>query len=69
MYMEKTSMNKLMAAGYMFIRSDNEPNIRIKYRKQDSGDWKTLEKFETKAARDRRFAELLNEPMIISDSN
>ena len=65
--MESTSMNKLMAAGYTFIRPDDQPNIRIKYRKQGSGDWKTLEKFPTKAARDRRFKELLNEDKIISD--
>jgi hypothetical protein len=47
-------MNKLIEAGYTFIRSDDYPNARIKYRKKGSGDWKTLEKFETKAARDRK---------------
>ena len=67
--MEKTSLNKLMAAGYMFIRTDDYPNIRIKYMKQGSGDWKTLEKFETKVARDRRFKELLDDDKIIADCN
>jgi hypothetical protein len=65
--MESTSMNKLMVAGYMFIRPDDHPNIRIKFRKQDSGDWKTLEKFETKAARDRRIKELLEDDKIIME--
>ena len=65
--MESTSFNKLMAAGYTFIRIDDTPNIRIKFRKQGSGDWKTFEKFDTKAARDRRFNELLQDDRIISD--
>jgi len=65
--MESTSMNKLMTAGYMFIRSDDHPNIRIKFRKQGSGDWKTFQKFETKAARDRQIKELLNNDKIIMD--
>jgi hypothetical protein len=67
--MEAKSMKKLMKAGYMFIRPDDSPNIRLKYRKEGSGDWKTLEKFETKAVRDRRYVELLDsEEFIISDS-
>lgn len=65
--MERTSMDKLMAAGYTFIRSDDQPNTRIKYRKQGSGDWKTLEKFDTKAARDKRIKELLSDAKIIMD--
>jgi hypothetical protein len=66
--MEYRSMNRLMDAGYTFIRPDNSPNIRIKYRKKGSGDWKTLEKFETKAARDRKFNELLDLKEFISDN-
>ncbi len=65
--MESTSMEKLMAAGYTFIRTDDQPNIRIKYKKQGSGDWKTLEKFDTKAARERRIKELLNDDKIIME--
>ena len=65
--MEANSMIKLMKAGYTFIRPDDQPNIRIKYKKQGSGDWKTLEKFPTKAARDRRVRELLLEPDVIMD--
>jgi hypothetical protein len=60
-------MNKLMAAGYMVIRSDDQPNIRIKFREEGSGDWATLEKFETKAARDRRIKELLQDDKIIME--
>jgi hypothetical protein len=65
--MEATSMTKLMDAGYVFIRRDDRPRIRIKYRKRGSGDWKTLENFPTKAARDRRVKELLKDKFIIME--
>lgn len=60
-------MDKLMKAGYTFIRKDDQPSPRIKYRKEGSGDWKTLEKFGTKAARDRRVTELLAYSTVIMD--
>jgi hypothetical protein len=65
--MERRSMEKLMEAGYIFLRSDDSPNVRIKYRQKGSGDWKTLEKFETKAARERRLNQLLDSSMYIMD--
>lgn len=55
-----------MAAGFKIIRTDDQPNIRIKYR-ISNGSWSTLEKFETKSARDRRFKELLKDNSIIED--
>ena len=66
--MNATSQQKVIAAGFTIIRQDDYPNVRIKHKKQGSHqDWVTLEKFETKAARDRRMAELLLSPMIIED--
>jgi hypothetical protein len=65
--MEAKSLEKLMNAGYTFIRADDQPNIRIKYKKEGSGDWKTLEKFSTKASRDRRVKELLDDPKIVME--
>jgi hypothetical protein len=65
--MEAKSMKKLMEAGYTFVRPDDSPNARIKYKKQDSGDWKTLEKFDTKVARDKRLKQLLDLQFIIMD--
>jgi hypothetical protein len=66
--MNATSQQKVIAAGFTIIRADDYPNIRIKHKKQGSHqDWVTLEKFETKAARDRRMAELLQSPMVIED--
>jgi hypothetical protein len=66
--MDATSQQKVIAAGFTIIRADDYPNTRIKCKKQDSRkDWITLEKFETKAARDRRMAELLKSPTVIMD--
>lgn len=67
---------KLLNAGYRIIRSDDMPSPRIKTltgHKVDgvnyvsAGDWCTLEKFDTKAARNRRMAELLRDEKTISD--
>ena len=66
--MNATSQQKVIAAGFTIIRQDDYPNVRIKYKRKDSSrDWATFEKFETKVARDRRMAELLNDPMVIED--
>ena len=64
--MEKLSVEKLLKAGYIFLRKDdgygNEKSIpKIKY-SEKFGVWCTFQKFATKAARDRRIQELLQEP-------
>jgi hypothetical protein len=67
---------KLLNAVYRIIRSDDMPSPRIKTltgHKVDgvnyvsAGDWCTLENFDTKAARNRRMAELLRDEKTISD--
>lgn len=55
---------KLMAAGFRIIRPDDYPSPRIKEWVGDSA-WNTLEKFETKTARDRRIKELLQNDKIV----
>ncbi|MDR0691493.1 MAG: hypothetical protein LBF69_00470 [Prevotellaceae bacterium] len=65
--MNATSQLKVIAAGFTIIRADDHPAPRIKHKQQGIFEWKTLEKFLTKAARDRRMAELLNDPMVIED--
>jgi hypothetical protein len=62
--MEKKSIEKLLAAGYILLRSEDGGSMgdkhKIKY--SDSyGTWRTLETFNTKAARDRRINELLDD--------
>ncbi|MDR1883710.1 MAG: hypothetical protein LBR26_13140 [Prevotella sp.] len=63
--MEKNSVEKLLKAGYVFLRADDggwnkERKYRIRY-SDCFGTWKVLEKFPTKAARDRRIKELMEE--------
>jgi hypothetical protein len=61
-----TNNEKIAAAGFRIIRADDYPLPRIKEWKSDSS-WTTLEKFDTKAARERRIQELLADPKIIVD--
>lgn len=64
--MNTNDQDKVIEAGFMIIRPDDFPNIRIKYR-VGNGAWKTLEKFDTKPARDRRLKELLKDNLIVED--
>lgn len=66
--MDTKSQAKVMAAGFRIIRKDDYPQPRIKTKINEKGsDWRTLEKFETKAARDRAFEEMLKDYMTILD--
>lgn len=65
--MDKKSQLKVVAWGFSIIRSDDQPSPRIKYIDKAHHDWVTLEKFETKAARDRRMALLLENSQVIED--
>jgi hypothetical protein len=58
---------KVMAAGFRIIRTDDQPSPRIKVKENGNYEWRTLEKFETKAARDRRFKELFRDVKTIND--
>lgn len=64
--MNTNDQDKVTKAGFMIIRPDDYPNIRIKYR-VGNGAWSTLEIFDTKAARDRRLKELLKDNLIVKD--
>lgn len=68
--MDANSRRKLLDAGWRIIRKDDTPNIRIKVFSKGpalNADWRTLEVFPTKAARDRAFDRLLNDPITIND--
>lgn len=62
--MDQTSQMKVMAAGFRLLRIDDQPSLRIKV-KESGKDWRTLEKFDTKAARERKFKELLTDTKTI----
>jgi hypothetical protein len=65
--MDVTSQLKVINAGFTIIRCDDQPKPRIKVKGEGGHEWRTLENFDTKASRDRRFNELLNEPTFIMD--
>jgi len=56
--MDSKSQHKVIAAGFTILRCDDHPP-RIKYKGKGQQEWLTLEKFATKAARDRAFNERL----------
>ena len=60
------SMDKIKAAGFVIIRREDHPSVRIK-QYTGNGCWKTLENYLTKTSRDRAFKELLTESKIIED--
>ncbi len=65
--MDSKSQLKIIEFGFTIIRTDDYPNIRIKYKDEDHKDWCTLEVFPTKSARDKAFNELLEQPHFIQD--
>jgi len=65
--MDLNSQNKVLKAGFTIIRKDDQPQPRIKCKQFEFSEWRTLEKFDTKAARDRRFKDLLHDSNIIED--
>jgi len=66
--MDANSQQKVIAKGFVILRSDDQPNIRIKFKGPGTSEWKTFEKpFVSKAARDRRMKVLLVLQNYISD--
>jgi hypothetical protein len=66
--MDGDSRAKVMAAGFTILRTANEPAPKIKVLLETHGSWGTFEGgFKSKAARDRRLKELLQQPTIITD--
>ena len=65
--MDQASHLKVIAAGFTIIRTDDQPSPRIKMKNKEHHDWCTLRKFDTKAARDREYKELLTIKTIIND--
>jgi hypothetical protein len=66
--MDQKSQLKVIKAGFRILRIDDQPSPRIKIKDKTSMEWHTLEDcFKSKAARDRRFNELLVSNIFISD--
>ena len=65
--MNSNSQYKVLKSGFKIIRKDDYPQPRIKYLDPESKSWKTLEKFNTKASRDREFDIMLKNSKTIED--
>jgi hypothetical protein len=65
--MNARDQQKVIAAGFDLIRADNYPSPRIKIKDGKSFEWRTLKKFETKAARDREMQALPGLNTVIED--
>ncbi|HAQ21138.1 MAG TPA: hypothetical protein DCR40_18175 [Prolixibacteraceae bacterium] len=65
--MDQASQVKVINAGFTILRCDDQPTSRIKFKGKDNHEWRTLEKFETKAARDRAFKNFMEMSFTIND--
>lgn len=65
--MNINSRNKLIKAGWKIIRKDDYPEPRIKIAAGQNGAWRTLEKYKSKAERDRMFTVLLSADKTIDE--
>lgn len=65
--MDRKSQDKVLQAGFTIIRKDDYPSPRIKARYAAGIDYRTYDKYETKAARDRAFSILLKDEKVIND--
>lgn len=64
--MRTTDLIKLRNAGYTIVRADDYPRPRIK-KYADNSSWVTVENFDTKAARDRALAKMLEDDKTLLD--
>lgn len=65
--MNLNDQNKVIKAGFMIVRPDDQPSPRIKIKDGKSTEWRTLSKFPTKVARDKKLKELLEIDKVIQD--
>lgn len=65
--MNINSRNKLIKDGWKIIRKDDYPEPRIKIATGQNGAWRTLEKYKSKAERDRMFTVLLSADKTIDE--
>lgn len=65
--MNLRDQNKVIKAGFILVRSDDQPTPRIKIKDGKSSEWRSLKSFPTKAARDRELNQLLGLDTVIMD--
>ncbi|KAA6346412.1 hypothetical protein EZS27_006062 [termite gut metagenome] len=65
--MNAKDQQKVIRAGFILVRPDDLPSPRIKIKDGKSHEWRTMKKFETKAARNREMEKLLGFELVIQD--
>jgi hypothetical protein len=67
--MSTADQQKVIKAGFILVRPDNMPSPRIKVKDGhgQSFEWRTLAKFDTRAARDRELKKILESNTVIQD--
>lgn len=66
--MNLRDQEKVIKAGFIIVRPDDQPRLRIKVKDGKSSEWRTFGKsFPTKAARDRELNRLLALIAVIQD--
>lgn len=65
--MDAKSQVKVIEKGFIILRVDDYPAIRIKFKDEEHREWTTLNNFPTKTARDKAFNDLMEQPNIIQD--
>ena len=65
--MEGKSQQKVMAAGFIILRADDQPTVRIKFKSSEQLHWKTFGEYVSKAARDRAMEGFMEEAFYIQD--
>ncbi|WP_353122095.1 hypothetical protein [Dysgonomonas capnocytophagoides] len=66
--MNQTDQKKVIDAGFLIFRKQDDPKPIIKCLKPEHPyAWRIYERFETKAARDRKMTELLKNKKNIED--
>lgn len=65
--MDQQSQQKVLNAGFIIIRKDDQPTPRIKQKTPFQHEWHTLSKYPTKAERDRAFDYFMKDAIYIND--
>lgn len=65
--MDRSSRLKVISAGFIVLRKDDQPTFRIKCQRVGSHNWETWQNFPSPEIRDKRLIELLREPNFIED--
>ena len=67
--MDQQSHIKLVSKGYIIVRSDNNPQPRIKFKDSEHLEWHTLNKYIAREVRDLEYKKMLKLTNVIAEMN